>query len=393
MKRILLILGILCWGFTFSQTNWEIVNSGTINKLNDIQFTSNYIGYVVGENGTILKTLDGGNSWSDISITTNEFINSISFINDNIGYLSTQNRIYKTIDGGINWTIKTEDLVNNFNTIKFLTEQIGFIGTDSNIFKTTNGSQNWINIKTTLSNINTISFPTSNTGFFTGGSSSGYVYKTTDQGSTIGTIINPYNTIREEIQFLDNNIGYLIGWYNPYILKTTNGGTSWFEINMDYAGGMAVHFLTEQIGYHIDNSGGNSKIFGTNDGGLNWNNELTFASSSSYGLKKFVSNSTSVLCIGDNGIIYKKSLTLSNYSFATNNNIKIYPNPTANIINVEEINKEGTLTNYIIYNLIGQEIVKGKINNNQIDLQYISDGAYILKLGDKNQTFKIIKEQ
>ena len=262
MKKFLIILVLLSSEFVFSQLNWTIINSGTSNKLNDIQFTSLYIGYIVGENGTVLKTIDGGNNWLNVSINSAEFINSISFLNDNVGYLATQNRIYKTINGGLNWTIETVDLVNNFNTIKFLTEEIGFIGTNGKIFKTVDSSQNWINIKTTQSNINTISFPTPNTGYFTGGSENGYVYKTIDQGNSISTTLNPFNTIREEIQFLDNNIGYLIGWYNPYLLKTTNGGISWSKMNINYAGGMAVHFLTEQVGYHIDNSGGTSKILG-----------------------------------------------------------------------------------------------------------------------------------
>lgn len=393
MKKFLIILVLLSSEFVFSQLNWTIINSGTSNKLNDIQFTSLYIGYIVGENGTVLKTIDGGNNWLNVSINSPEFINSMSFLNDNVGYLATQNRIYKTINGGINWTIETVDLVNNFNTIKFLTEEIGFIGTNGNILKTIDGSQNWINLINTQSEINTISFPTLNAGYFTGGSSVGYVYKTIDQGNTINTTLNPFNTIREEIQFLDNNIGYLIGWYNPYLLKTTNGGISWSKMNINYAGGMAVHFLTEQVGYHIDNSGGTSKIFGTNDGGLNWNIELTFPSSNTYGLKKIVSNSTDIFCIGENGIIYKKNFNLSNPNFATNNNIKVYPNPTSNIINIQVINKVENVTNYSIFNLTGKEVENGKIINNRIDLKNISDGEYLVKLGEKNHAFKIIKKQ
>lgn len=394
MKRFLIILTLVFWEFTFSQVNWTIINSGTINKLNDIQFTSTNIGYIVGDNGTVLKTIDGGNTWLDVSINSTEYINSISFINDNIGYLATQNRIYKTIDGGINYTIETVDFVNNFNILKFITEQIGFIGTNGNILKTVDGSQNWINVKNTQSAISTISFPTLNTGYFTGGSSVGYVYKTTDQGNTINTTLNPFNTIREEIQFLDNNIGYLIGWYNPYLLKTLNGGISWSAVNLDYAGGMAIHFLNEQVGFHIDNSGNTSKILSTNDGGLNWNIELTFSTNSTYGLKKITTNSNNIFCIGENGIIYKKSFTLSSNSFANNNNIKIYPNPCKNIFNIDfETENNINLTNYCLYSLTGQEIEKGKMADNKIDLKNVSDGLYIIKIGEKNQTFKILKKQ
>ena len=392
MKSRLTIFAVLIWGFTFGQLNWSIIDSGTTSNLNDIQFTSNFIGYIVGNNGTVLKTTDGGNSWSSIGINPTENISSVSFIDDSVGYIATQNRIYKTVNGGTNWTIETIDLTNNFNTVKFVSEQIGFIGTDTNIFKTIDGSQNWVNVQTTLSSINTISFPTSNTGYFTGGASSGYVYKTTDQGNSITTTVNPFNTIREEIQFLDNNIGFLIGWYSPLILKTTNGGDSWSAINANSVGGMSVHFLNEQVGYHTDNSGGFSKIYATNDGGMNWNNELTLNSSSLYGLKKFASHLASIICIGDNGLIYKKSITLSATNNVLNNDIKMFPNPTKNIINIINTTSGENFTNYQIYNLMGQVIDSGQVIDNKIDLKNIVSGAYLLQLGPIKKTFKIIKQ-
>lgn len=393
MKTVLLILGLLICELTFSQTNWTVVDSGSSSALKDVQFTSDSVGFIVGGNGTLLKTMDGGSTWSVIMMNTTEDFISVSFISDTVGYVASQNSIYKTTDGGISWLIVTTDLVNTFNTLKFITEDIGFIGTDSYILKTIDGGQNWVNIQSTLSIINSISFPTATVGYFTGGASSGYVYKTTDQGNTVSTTVNAFNTIREEIQFLDATTGYLIGWYSPQVLKTVDGGVSWLTMGTDHVGGIAVRFLDEQTGYHIDQSGGTYKILGTNDGGLNWTTELTLSASNNVGLRKIANTATHVFAIGNSGAIYKKSVALSNSEFAIKNNVKIFPNPTRDFVTVVAINGAGPFSDYVLYSLLGQEVEKGKIINNKIDLKNTADGAYLLKIGGENQTFKIIKKQ
>ena len=393
MKTVLFILALFFCELTFSQTNWTVVSSGSSSALKDLQFTSDFVGFIVGGNGTLLKTMDGGSTWTVVLMDTTEDFISVSFISDTVGYLASQNRIYKTTNGGASWSIVTTDLLNTFNTIHFITENIGFIGTGDTIFKTTDGGQNWTSSLATLSEINTISFPTANVGYFTGGASAGYVYKTTDQGATISTSVNAFNTIREEIQFLDANTGYLIGWYNPYVLKTTDGGVSWVATSTAYAGGIAVHFLNEQTGYHIDDSGGTSKISGTNDGGVNWTIELTLNALSNSNLKKMGSTATHVFAIGDGGAIYKKSVTLSKSNFVIKNNVKVFPNPTRDVVNVEAVHGGVSFSDYVLYSLLGQEVDNGKIINNKIDLKNTADGAYLLKIGGEKQTFKIIKKQ
>lgn len=71
-------------------------------------------------------------------------------------------------------------------------------------------------------------------------------------------------------------------------------------------------------------------------------------------------------------------------------NFKIYPNPSSNYIEILNIiNSE----NYKIYNLIGTEVLKGTINNNnqRIDIQNLISGLYFLKFENGN-TIKFIKE-
>ena len=139
MKYIIAIFTLLLSHLVSSQPTWTVINSEVLENLHDIHFTSYLIGYISGENGTLLKTIDGGLTWNNISINSDETIKSMSFINDNVGYLCTPSKIYKTIDGGENWIIKTSVSSNTFNLVKFINEDVGFIGTDDKILRTIDG--------------------------------------------------------------------------------------------------------------------------------------------------------------------------------------------------------------------------------------------------------------
>lgn len=70
--------------------------------------------------------------------------------------------------------------------------------------------------------------------------------------------------------------------------------------------------------------------------------------------------------------------------------IKIYPNPTSDIVRIES---NEIITQAELYNLQGQ-IIKSEFSNNNIDMRNVATGLYILKLKTKegSVTFKILKE-
>ena len=51
---------------------WLLQTSGTIKKLNGLQFIDSDFGFAVGDTGTVLKTTDGGISWVVLQIGTNK---------------------------------------------------------------------------------------------------------------------------------------------------------------------------------------------------------------------------------------------------------------------------------------------------------------------------------
>ena len=83
---------------------------------------------------------------------------------------------------------------------------------------------------------------------------------------------------------------------------------------------------------------------------------------------------------------------LSNETFETNT-IKVYPNPTRNILTVV-VNEN---KNYELYTITGQIVKQGKLTTikNTIAVQDLSKGYYLLRIGNENgnwQSIKILKE-
>lgn len=79
----------------------------TTENLHQIQFLNNNIGFIAG-NKVILKTINGGDTWTKIRESSTVDFTSIRFENENIGYAGGRDQyyayIYKSTDGGLSWT-------------------------------------------------------------------------------------------------------------------------------------------------------------------------------------------------------------------------------------------------------------------------------------------------
>lgn len=77
-----------------------------------------------------------------------------------------------------------------------------------------------------------------------------------------------------------------------------------------------------------------------------------------------------------------------------NFDIKIFPNPVSNVLNISVPSNENLLKG-IVYNILGKKVLEIDIdkNNTQFDLSFLSRGLYLLKIESKSvtKTFKILK--
>jgi photosystem II stability/assembly factor-like uncharacterized protein len=142
---------------------WTQIASPTPSNLLGIHFVDDQIGYVVGYNGGIYKTINGGSSWSaPLPSNTTEHLYSTYFIDANTGFVVGDNGIVRrTSDGGASWqtpTIPTSGSTSvaghSFRGIWFYNAYEGYIvgGVSTSlgtILKTTNGGLDWTNISPT----------------------------------------------------------------------------------------------------------------------------------------------------------------------------------------------------------------------------------------------------
>lgn len=253
---------------TDTGTNW--VKKQNISNGKDMDF-NNSTGYIVGNNGYVLRTINSGNTWSQITTGIAENFNSVSVIDNNNIILSSQDKLIKSTDGGITWQQST---IPNSQVIKtlFVNSLTGHaICQNGTILKTINGGINWYSTDT--SNVSpsayfTIYFLDENIGFAT--QESNTMLKTINGGETWTEVSGSFQAIFS-IYFVNNNVGYACGEYGA-MYKTTNAGNSWSSINFlnGYIADSSMYgifFTDENNGFA---TGMRGRIIKTNNGGNNW---------------------------------------------------------------------------------------------------------------------------
>lgn len=104
---------------------WETVfaNNGGIEFIWKIDFVSADVAYATvenfGGNTTIVKSLDGGNTWTEMPVSQDYFdLQGIGFIDEQTGWVCPRNNaMLLTTDGGQTWA--PDELISNVNRITF----------------------------------------------------------------------------------------------------------------------------------------------------------------------------------------------------------------------------------------------------------------------------------
>jgi len=246
--------------------NWVHQNSNTTNSLRGVDFIDQNNGFVAGYGNTILKTTDGGTTWTNVCpqigfdancvevINVNKIVaagnsmlisedggstwsqqqvgnywlNGISFADVNNGIVVNANgEIYKTTDGGISWALLTDPISTSLLTVHMLDANTIFaVSSDGQVIKSTDGGLNWAS--QLLGNWCCswwagIAFADMNNGMIAS-MNTFLIYKTTDGGNTWTTLNHPNNF--PVVSMIDANNALAAGFS---IIRTQNGGTTWTE--------------------------------------------------------------------------------------------------------------------------------------------------------------------
>ncbi|MBI2061036.1 MAG: hypothetical protein HYT87_14815 [Nitrospirae bacterium] len=207
---------------------WTAQTSGTSEGIESVNFPVDATtGYAVGPSNAILKTTDGGTTWTQTS-GTGFYLYGIHFpVDTTTGYaVGVGGTILKTTNGGATWTAQTSGTSSNLSAVHFPVDvTTGYaVGGNGTILKTTNGGANWVAQTSGTTNwLYTVHFPVdATTGYAVG--DSGKILKTTDGGATWTAQTSGTSNHLYAVHFpVDATTGYAVG-LGGTILKTTTGG-------------------------------------------------------------------------------------------------------------------------------------------------------------------------
>jgi photosystem II stability/assembly factor-like uncharacterized protein len=428
MKNLIIVLIIITIFTNISAQSWQIVvsNNPNIHFLNDFHFTNPVIGYCVGDSGTVIKTIDSGNTWQSLSANTFNDLYSVKFLNSDTGWIAGRNgTIKKTTDGGMSWINQSFNSKDQ-RSVYFINKDTGFViafspyathfnylGSDSTIMETTDGGNTWFQNYSYNQGIGSIYFNQAGTGF---AGSNDTIMISTDKGANWSKIGVHYTGPIIAFNFPSSNVGYALSLNS--LLKTTDGGVSWFNATYNVTCGSdgwpeSIYFTSNDTGYHVGICYYATPAFGftgsniskTSDGG---NTETSFGGSADWLTSVFFTNSVTGFAIGGNyygisngygttwyygnGIIlkYNNNPLNINSDQVKQDELKIYPNPSDKYINICFPEN----TNYIsIIDFLGR--VKEKKNvtgltNSKIEID--ESGIYFIQAvtGNKIITKKLV---
>lgn len=160
--RALAVLPLLALAVQGSAVRFEPQTSGVTARLRGVSAVSDRVAWASGAGGTILRTIDGGVTWTNIPVEGAGQLDfrDIDAMSDRVAYALSigpgeASRIYKTTDGGENWTLQLANKDPNvfLDAMAFWDASRGIAFSDSVdgqlvIFQTSDG-RNWERIPPT----------------------------------------------------------------------------------------------------------------------------------------------------------------------------------------------------------------------------------------------------
>lgn len=190
-------------------------------------FATDFVGWAVGYEGTILKTTDGGHSWlmqdSDTMTNLCGVSSSSASISSTVGFRGT---LLRTIDGGVNWLPQSSGATTNLCEVSSIGDTTSWaVGDAGTILKTADGGSHWANkASDTTRNLHAVGLVNDSTGWASG--ASGTILKTTDGGEKCVQQDSAVTGVLRGIHLMSETTGWMVGDAGT-ILQTTDGGASW----------------------------------------------------------------------------------------------------------------------------------------------------------------------
>jgi len=380
---------------------WQAQFSTTRQKLNAVLFENLYNGVSVGDNGTILRTTDGGDTWKQLPLVCRADLWSVCTTPDNAYWVAGDSSILlHSVDGGASWqkTILSADA--SFEKIVFTSSNEGWAGGSAIkdqrsvavLAHSTDGGKDWqLLFLDSLQSLNTLVFLDDKHGL-AGGSGADFNLLRTNDGGRNWTPFNAVGSAEiRNLLFTDPAHGYLTTADGAFYTTADSGYTWTKAFQFSSAPVQDLFFIDDVNGFVLADG-----LYKTTDGGHSWQR---FFADSLFTKIFFIDQNTGWL-IGPDGLILKTTTAGSPLALReaeTNmlpNKLELrqnFPNPfnptTTISYTVGAGNYAPVHVRLTVYNALGQ-VVKELVNRKQLPGEYrvtfdardLASGVYIYRL-------------
>lgn len=271
MRSLALSFVVLCFFLTPLHAQWQWLNPlPEGNELYAAAYRDANNAWIVGGNGALLRSSNGGTSWmsQDNPLRPTPFLGlSIVFPDALTGLISMNNgALLRSTDGGFTWELLAR---TGLSIQKMRIAPDGSVwgyGSLGSISRSTDGGTSWEQFTTGISTVvYDVSFPDATTAVAACGN--GVLLRSVDNGATWTQIAAPYGTDVISVDFSSPTHG--IALQQPrYVLRSTDGGQSWSDTTFGVNQLTQVRFATEETGWIVSNSPGS--VYRTQNGGVSW---------------------------------------------------------------------------------------------------------------------------
>ena len=288
---------------TVTLTAWMFIDSGTSAWLRDVTFVDSSTGWVVGDGGTILKTVDAGIAWAPQTSNVSHNLNDVHFIDANNGWVVGDSAtLIQTTDGGSSWTSLTVPVTKRLEGVCFLDSNTGWVSGDGGALQaTTDGGNSWSGLFAShvTDVFYDIHFFDANAGVsmsYNATTQNARRARTSDGGATWGGTSLGNDRV-SGMFFVDGTTGWIVG--SNVIFKSTSSGFNWVSTSVP-GSWYGVHFADANTGWAVGLAGAMVK---TTDGGDNWV-PLTSGTLTAFNAVYFADVNTGWV-VGRDGAIFK----------------------------------------------------------------------------------------
>jgi photosystem II stability/assembly factor-like uncharacterized protein len=238
---------------------WTELTSGTIQSLFSVCFTSAANGWAVGQR-IILRTVNGGTTWSKYAVGASYEMSSVIFGDHNNGWMVGGTDILKTTNGGVIWDAQSSGTTNYLRGVFAMDANNAWaVGSGGTVIRTTDGGADW-NFYSSgdMDFLASIHFADANNGLAVGqqlSESRQVILKTTDGGATWNRSLMETTDNIYVVYMINANTAWAAGT-GGLILKSLNGGVTWTEDSSGTTSTLYnIHFADASVGWIVGTQG------------------------------------------------------------------------------------------------------------------------------------------